>query len=587
MPMIQELVSLSNRLPKESISHDALDYVPVTIDCVIDGKGNFKKFITHEKQRTITERIAAKKGKARLLVDKAEEVLEFFIDTEKDKDKREKQKKQAQFKHKLFLNKLNNYSGIEELSPINSFYGSNRVNGVEKAKESFQSEVKEKQRNGNIAFLILGEMKRLNEQNTIYDAVIANFEKSSKNLKSKRFDRCSVCGSTIYPVADKPHGMIKKVPGKPIRDRAFVSYNKNSFESYGMTGNENSSICSHCAKSHVDALNWLLSHGITRTNEKGKEFFEYKNRKNISEDTAVVFWLRNAVETSLLNILDNPTEDAVKSMFDSVFEGRNTAAAKIETDTFYSITLSGTAARIAVRDWIETSLENLRANLVQWFKHIEVEKYDKDQSKLVIYYPPFSRLVWNIKSKGTSEVQYGRIGTVLWKNAITGQTPPLWLINSVLNRIRAEQGNITPERVSLLQLYLKRKNKSQERSQAMPDKNVLAQNVAYTCGQIFAVLESIQYYAMGKNINAPIRQRFFSSASTMPSTAFGRLCKLAQHHLSKIQTEKPGLAVNLDKKLQELFSQIEEHQLPTVFSIEDQASFSIGYYHQKQKEFNN
>jgi CRISPR-associated protein Csd1 len=274
-------------------------------------------------------------------------------------------------------------------------------------------------------------------------------------------------------------------------------------------------------------------------------------------------------------------------MFDSVFEGRNTAAAKIETDTFYSITLSGTAARIAVRDWIETSLENLRANLVQWFKHIEVEKYDKDQSKLVIYYPPFSRLVWNIKSKGTSEVQYGRIGTVLWKNAITGQTPPLWLINSVLNRIRAEQGNITPERVSLLQLYLKRKNKSQERSQAMPDKNVLAQNVAYTCGQIFAVLESIQYYAMGKNINAPIRQRFFSSASTMPSTAFGRLCKLAQHHLSKIQTEKPGLAVNLDKKLQELFSQIEEHQLPTVFSIEDQASFSIGYYHQKQKEFNN
>lgn len=584
--MIQELVALSNQLPKGEISHDALDKVPVTIDCIIDDKGNFKRFVVHEKKFTLAERIAAKKGKARLLVDKAEEVLEFFNDDEKDKDKFEKQKKQAQSKHKLFLDKISDYSAIKEISPINSFYGPNRVNGVEKAKKAFQSEIEEKQRGGNIAFLLLGEMKRIHEQNSIYDAIIDNFENSSKKLKSKLLDHCSICGSTSYPVADKPHGMIKKVPGKPMRDRAFVSFNKNAFESYGMKGNENSSICSHCAKAYVDALNWLLSHGTPKKNEKGKDFFDYKNRKNISEDTAVVFWLRNAVETSLLDILDNPTKEAVKSMFDSVFKGHNTAT-KINPDTFYAITLSGTAARIAVRDWIETSLESLRESLVKWFQHIEVEKYDKDQSKLITYYPPFSRLVWNIKSKGSSAVQHGRIGTVLWKSAITSQTPPLWLINSVLNRIRAEQGNITLERVSILQLYLKRKNNSQERSQAMPDKNESDQNVAYTCGQIFAVLESIQYYAMGKNINAPIRQRFFSSASTTPSTAFGRLCKLAQHHLSKIQTEKPGIAINLDKKLQELFSQIGGKQFPAVFSIEDQASFSIGYYYQKQKEFNN
>lgn len=76
--MIQELVELSGRLPKGKLSHDALDYVSVSIDCVIDQKGSFKKFIVHDKQQTLGERIAAKKGKARLLIDKPEEVLGFF-----------------------------------------------------------------------------------------------------------------------------------------------------------------------------------------------------------------------------------------------------------------------------------------------------------------------------------------------------------------------------------------------------------------------------------------------------------------------------------------------------------------------------
>ena len=121
----------------------------------------------------------------------------------------------------------------------------------------------------------------------------------------------------------------------------------------------------------------------------------------------------------------------------------------------------------------------------------------------------------------------------------------------------------------------------------MSEQDGTGANTAYTCGQIFAVLESIQYHASGGNLNAGIRERFFSFASTMPSTAFGRLMKLTQHHLSKIQGEKPGLAINLDKKLQELMSKVEGTRFPTVFSLEDQASFAIGYYHQRQKDFSN
>lgn len=568
--MIQELVSLADRLPKGEFSHDALDYVPVTLDCVIDRKGNFKKFVVHEKQLTLAERIAAKKGKARLLVDKPEEVLAHG--------------KSANTKHQLFRDKLELYRDISELSPVFSFYESNQANGIEKANKAFTTDIDEKQRHGNIAFLLIGEERRIHEQDLVYQSIVKNFEASMLNLKDKRFDRCSICGSKSYPIADLPHGMIKRVPSGQTSGCALISYNFNAAESYSLKGNENSSLCTRCARAYVDSLNWLLSNGASKLNEKGKQVFIYKNRKNISDDTAVVFWLRKAVDTSLLDILDNPTEEAVKSMVDSVFQGRQTATKK-ETDTFYAITVSGSAARIAVRDWIETSLENLRANLAAWFQHIEVQRYDKDQSGIVKYHPRFSTLVWNVKGKSANEVQHGRIGAVLWKCAVIGYSPPLWLISSALKRIRAEQGNVTPDRVSLLQLYLKRKTNNQEGRRSMPEQGESNQNTAYVCGQIFAVLESIQYFASGGNLNAGIRERFFSFASTMPSTAFGRLMKLTQHHLSKIQGEKPGLAVNLDKKLQDLMSKVEGTRFPAAFSLEDQASFAIGYYHQRQKEF--
>lgn len=570
--MIQELVDLSTRVRETQHatvrSHDALDNVPVSIDCIIDKKGNFKQFIPHPKQMTVGERISAKKGKARLLVDKAEEVLGFG--------------EKAEFKHKLFIEKLNRYAHLNELKPVVLFYESNQANGVNKARTAF-AKLDEKERQGNVAFLVSGESKRLHEEEAVHDALIEQYELSMNDIRNQRFERCSICGSTSHPVADIPHGMVKRVPDGQTSGCALVSYNDTAFESYGLKGNENSSICTRCAKAYVDALNWLLSNGSPAYNEKGKEFFRYSNRKGISSDTAVVFWLQKAVHTNVIEMLDNPTDESVHALFDSVFKGR--PHGKLERDTFYAITLSGSAARIAIRDWIETSLENLYANLARWFQDIEVSRYEAEKKALVQEFPRYSALVWNVKGKSDSDVQHGRIGAALWKCAVMGHAPPLWVLSSVLGRIRAEQGNVTTERAALLKLCVNRNSHQQGGTKLMAALNETNNNIAYICGRLFAVLESIQYHALGGDVNAGIRERFFSFASTMPSTAFGRLMKMTQHHLSKIRGEKPGLAVNLDKKLGELMSRVEGTRLPPVFSLEDQASFAIGYYHQRHQDF--
>lgn len=574
--MIQELVQLSENLRqgklKDVYVHDALDKVSTSIDLVIYQNGKFKQFIVHDSVSTITEAITAKKGKARLLVDKAEEILNFGSNSKS--------------KHQLFLDKLNEYSHLPSLKPLVTFYTKNNENGIKKACSEFSKQVDEKLRGGNISFIISGSKNRLNDDKEIRKEIIKKYNTSQEKIKSDRFKVCSICGSSEYTVTDTPHGMIKRVPDGQTAGCALVSYNDNAYESYELNGNENSSICTHCARAYVDALNWLLEPSSWEQREKkGKLIPIYKNRKNISNDTAVVFWLKDAVETSLIEMLDEPDETKIMEMIKSVELGKKSRTNNINMDTFYAITLSGSAARIAIRDWIETSLNDLHANIVNWFNDIEIGKYDKDNGKVITHFPRFWELVKAAKSKSTNEVQHGRIGAALWKCALTGNVPPLWILSTVLNRIKAEQGDATPERIALLKLIMNRTINHEGGKKLMATHDGTNNNIAYSCGCIFAVMESIQYHASGGNLNAGIRERFFSFASTMPATAFGRLMKLTQHHLSKIRGEKPGLAVNLDKELQALISEVEGSRFPSVFSLEDQASFAIGYYHQRQKDF--
>lgn len=576
--MIQELVSLSEKI-RENKSvryiHDALDSVPISITCEINGKGKFKQFIVSEdKKDSIAEALTSKKGKARLLVDKPEEVLEYG--------------KNTKAKHKLFKEKLKIYSHLNALSPVDAFYTANRAQGIQKAHEAFPKQVEEKLRIGNIAFKLTDNNKWIHDAPEIRKAIIENYENTLKKLKISRFPKCSICGSSEYPVTDEfPHGMIKRVPDGQSSGCALVSYNEKAFESYQLEGNENASICTHCARAYVEALNWLLSNGTLRKNASEKEYFEYSNRKNISNDTAVVFWLRSAVTSQELDLLDEPDTGKIREMIKSIENGKAVLAEKTKTDTFYAITLSGAAARIAIRDWIETSLPNLRSNLLRWFKDISIGEYDKDSKGVITRFPRFYNLVSSVKSKGGKDARHGRIGSALWECAILGTAPPLWLLDAVLNRIRSEQGNVTLERIALIKLYINRKTNNKGGSNYMATLDESNNNIAHICGQLFAVLESAQYHAAGGNLNAGIRERFFSFASTMPSTAFGRLMKLSQHHLSKIRGANPGLAINLDKKIQELISHVEGTRFPVAFSLEDQASFAIGYYHQRQQDFAN
>ncbi len=574
--MIRELSDLGKKLreinSESKLVHDAIKDEPISIDLIIDKDGSFVRFEPIEKILRPAEAITAKKGKARLLLDKAEEVLAYNGEEKK---------------HNLYIEKLNLYKSLTVLEPVFLFYEKNKAKGIKKAVDNFEKQLTEKERSGNIAFRVEGMSKRIHEEKAVYKEIIKQYEKLQRELLIKKKKRCSICGTSDYPVEDIPHGVIKNVPDGQVAGCTLVSYNEKAFESYDLSGNNNSSVCTNCARTYVEGLNWLLNNGTEQkyTDSKGKEkdYFRYSNRypfRRNSADTAMVFWTRNNSAVAEIDLLEEPKEGDIVALFDSVAKAKSKA--KVDSDYFYSFSLSGAAARIAVRDWIEQSLSDVQQAISLWFKDIAIDEFDYSLQRQKTHYSrlyDLARSAHNEKSQ--NDVTSSRIAVLLWRAALKKQSIPLWVLTSVLKRTRVDDKGVTADRAALIKITLNRNNNN---GGYMMKESIdeLNNSTAYVCGRIFSVLEGIQRAALGKT-NAGIRERFFSFASTSPSSAFGRLMRMSQNHLSKLQGEKPGLAVILDKELQALFARI--NGFPLVFSLEEQGQFAIGYYHQKNETF--
>lgn len=588
--MIKELSELGKTLragkSEDAWVHDALKEEVISIELVIMPDGAFHCIQLIDEKLTPAEAISAKKGKARLLLDKPEEVLCFGDAASKKK-------------HQLFLEKVAQYRSMSELLPVKAFY-ENRETGVNAALAAFETlastddkKVKKKL-SGNIGFRIHSEALRIHEKPAVLQAVIDSYDVLQRDQLANDSKNCSVCGKNDFPVGDLPHGMIKKVPDGQSSGCALVSYNASAFESYELRGNENSSICTNCAKTYVEGLNWLLASGnevqVTDKKGKSKPQFRYTNRKNFGADTAMVFWTRNNQTLDEIDLLDAPSSDEVAVMIESLAAGNATGHRYLETERFYSCTLSGAAARIAVRDWIETSLGEFRTSIAQWFKDIAIGRYDADLKKITTSYAPLYSLARScqrqrMKSDGTYEYDKddaatARVAVALWKAALHKASIPTWVLSRALQRARYD---VSAERAALIKLILMRNTKVGG-SMIMENEVQGKKPVAYVCGQIFAKLEHVQYKALGDR-NAGIREKYFTYAMTTPAAAFGRLFNLNSKHLTKLKSEQPGTAVNLDKELQELCREIDILKFPQQFLLEEQGQFAIGYYHQKQAQF--
>ena len=111
--------------------------------------------------------------------------------------------------------------------------------------------------------------------------------------------------------------------------------------------------------------------------------------------------------------------------------------------------------------------------------------------------------------------------------------------------------------------------------------NEQCKDSAYNCGRLFAVLEALQQKALGENINATIKDKFFASACSTPYLVFPRLLKLAQNHLGKLEK---GMNIYFEKMIQKITNNLGE-SFPKALSMDKQGTFILGYYQQREKNY--
>lgn len=109
--------------------------------------------------------------------------------------------------------------------------------------------------------------------------------------------------------------------------------------------------------------------------------------------------------------------------------------------------------------------------------------------------------------------------------------------------------------------------------------NVENKNPAYLCGGLFAIYEKIQQESSGGNLNRTIKDAYFASACSRPSSVFPKLAKLANNHTRKLSD---AAEVYYNKMIGDVMAGL-EGEFPSTLSLDDQGRFIVGYYQMNKK----
>ncbi|MBP7162319.1 MAG: type I-C CRISPR-associated protein Cas8c/Csd1 [Candidatus Omnitrophica bacterium] len=380
---------------------------------------------------------------------------------------------------------------------------------------------------------------------------------------------CLISGDTNVQVA-RLHPSIKGVRGTNTSGAAIVSFNLPAFCSYGKEQNKNAPVSDKAAFAYTTALNVLL----------GKDSI---NKVSLG-DTSIVFWAQKKeevvdLESNFVWVFRSDKDDtergvnAVKAIFNAVESGR---LPQVEDNRFYVLGLAPNAARISVRFWKTGTIRDFAEKIYRHFQDLEIIRPVQDRYEFLSLYQILGATVLEYK---VDKIPPNLAGAVV-VSILDGSPYPRTLLQQCVRRIRAEQ-HVNRARAAILKACINRFNRihNPQTKEVLVSLDRINTDTGYRVGRLFAVLEKIQEEA-NPGINTTIRDRFYGAASATPVTVFPQLLKLKNHHLPKLS---PGRKINMEKEIQDIIGEMKG--FPSHMTLDQQAMFAIGYYHQRQDFF--
>jgi CRISPR-associated protein Csd1 len=418
----------------------------------------------------------------------------------------------------------------------------------------------------NCTFQVLG-------QSVLEDAGLIGFwrqQRASTVAKAGEQQICIVTGQLANTV-----GTTEKIKGIGGQDTNLISANEKAFQSYGLEQAKNSPISPRAEKLTRAALNELISKSF-RTGEKQSIYH--------------LHWTREPVPTDIFALLESADEAAVRNLLAAPQTGH--APVGVKPNAYYAMSLSGNGGRIVVRDWLESTVPEVEANIRCWFENLSIISPDGAGNESAF---KLGRLLYALVRDKIDELP-PQLPTQLLYAALRGTPLPQTALIAALRRQQIEtrkpgdkfDPKLNPARLAIIKACLIRSQNVSNHNNHQPTQtmteclNPESRDPAYLCGRLFAVFAELQGAAL-QNVNAGVVERYYASASVTPALVMGRLFRNAQFHSAKAEGEggwKKGKAINAQKDLETITCALGD-QFPATLDLEGQGRFALGYYHQK------
>ena len=393
----------------------------------------------------------------------------------------------------------------------------------------------------------------------------------AEGVSASAFVAESLISGRVGTVMEREPIKIRGIPGGQTSGMNFISANAGAFVSYGFEASQIAPVRLEEAEKYANALNRLLSDEKTHLRLGG---------------VAYAFWTKEGDVPPLRDALGNPAESGLHDIFASpeievdsrpqqvreMLKGIWVGQQKLDlrpTD-FYAVGLSASGSRVVVRHYIVTTVDEVLGRLAFFYAAQKLVARDAEARAQGIY--ALAASLYRDFRKESS----GHDLDALLAFALEGGRLPHTFLQRLTARNRAEKRVTYPRAVLTKMTLISRgvtdMGKLEELDTSYPD-------VAYQLGRLLAVLDDIQNSVM--KANATLVDRFYGSMSTTPKAVWGRLLQGTQYHLAKLRKEKPGVYLAKQRMLEEVNSRIHPDEIPGVLSLESQALFSLGYYHQR------
>ena len=431
----------------------------------------------------------------------------------------------------------------------------------------------------NIVFSLQDEMQRLHQRSSMERIWLNHLadEEGTSGL-------CLVTGEQTSIA--RLHPSVKGVAGAQGSGASIVSFDKDAFKSFGKERGANAPVSERAAFAYTTSLNTLLERGSPQRIRIG--------------DTTTLFWAdasgneakASAAEGFFLDLFSGPPTDEeeaaeVRDKLTAVAQGRPLVEVDPEVDEdtrFFVLGLAPNAARLSIRFWYEDSIGAISRRIGEHWRDLHLEPTPWRTP------PSARRLLYETAAQRKPENIPPTLAGALMHAILTGRPYPRSLMATVVMRMRADNDlagwRVLGWRASILKACIVRNRRtqtqmSQEDYLVSLDRN--SNSIAYNLGRLFAAYA----YAEEKlaRRNATIRDKYMGAGSATPRRVFPILMRGYEHNRSGLakDPQKRGAGVRADRAVAQIIDALPgEERLPASLSLEDQAQFFIGYYHQER-----